>query len=77
VPHRGRQPRPERGHSRDLRKDDLLKLERRSERAFVLPDEEVWQSFDVPSPPPPHERAARPDESILHGCDPQPAPEQR
>jgi hypothetical protein len=39
-----------------VRKNDLLKLHRRPERSFVPPEEEVRQSVDVSSPPPPLER---------------------
>jgi hypothetical protein len=53
---RGRHSRPQTAVFRHVRKDDLLKLHRRPEGSFVPPEEEVWQSVDVPRPPPSMER---------------------
>ena len=57
--HRGREAGPQSGHLRCTGKDDLLKLRRRPQRPFVLPEEEEWQRLDVPRAPPPVQRRVR------------------
>ena len=54
--HRGREAGPQSGHLRGTSKDDLLKLRRRPQRPFVLPEKEERQRLDVPRPPPPNQR---------------------
>ena len=51
-----RHPRAERVVPRDVLENNLLELERWSWGSFGLPQEEIRQSLDVPSPPPPLQR---------------------
>jgi hypothetical protein len=54
--HRGREAGAQGGRLRGTSKDDLLKLRRRPQRSFVLPEKVVRQRLDVPRPPPPNQR---------------------
>ena len=53
--HRGREAGAQSGHLRCTSKDDLLKLRRRPQRPFVLPEKKERQRLDVPRPPPPNQ----------------------
>jgi putative transposase len=52
---RGREAGAQGGRLRGTSKDDLLKLRRRPQRPFALPEKEVRQRLDVPRAPPPNQ----------------------